>query len=230
MPAQLRWTVPDKSGCVSPRRLDCRHVRRRVKRAICRAAADGEGRPTACRIYRAMSSEFEVSAAEPSAAEFATQLPTVVVAGVPLSYIERCYPLRNPIPTMSSFARPTPALAKSMLNLLRPPSGRSAAEGCLRQRGRRVFDDRSAGFAQCDRPRRCRTHDRALSESFVDRLSALSGNPVDSARPAHGLSVSASVRDVCDRQPTRHRRARRSSRRPPLASVGTVVQPSDSTT
>ena len=45
-----------------------------------------------------MSSEFEVSAAEPSVAEFATQLPTVVVAGVPLGYIERRYPLRNPIP------------------------------------------------------------------------------------------------------------------------------------
>ena len=42
-----------------------------------------------------MSSEFEVSAAEPSVAEFATQLPTVVVAGVPLGYIERRYPLRN---------------------------------------------------------------------------------------------------------------------------------------
>ena len=162
MPAQLRSTVPDKSGRVSPRRLDYRHVRR-VKRAICRSAADGEARPTACRIYRAMSSEFEVSAAEPSVAEFATQLPTVVVAGVPLGYIERRLSATQfPFPTRSSSARPTAALAKSMLRSLRPPSGRSAFEGCLRQRGRRVVDDRSAGFAQCDRPRQCRTHDGAL--------------------------------------------------------------------
>ena len=110
-----------------------------------------------------MSSEFEVSAAEPSVAEFATQLPTVVVAGVPLGYIERRLSATQfPFPTRSSSARPTAALAKSMLRSLRPPSGRSAFEGCLRQRGRRVFDDRSAGFAQRDRPRQCRTHDGAL--------------------------------------------------------------------
>ena len=42
-----------------------------------------------------MSSEFEVSAAEPSVAEFATQLPTVVVAGVPLGYIERRLSVRD---------------------------------------------------------------------------------------------------------------------------------------